>query len=317
MEPTRAIRIDHMPLRNIGFLLALPIVPMSAQITPPRILSRVAEEAEVFRQNLPNALAQEILVQRAVLPPPRFRPRMGAAALAPIPERIQVHEIVSEYTVGPLQQSPGSNLVEWRQIVSVDGRTIQSPEAARRTLTLNLKSPDEGLRKRMLEGFARYGLVDVATDYGLILLAFDKRGLARMSAAEAGSGWIGAEEATAIRWRQTSPEGGELAFRGRQVARTPLEGILWVRRSDGLPLRIDAWAEYSDANRTIRDEASVDYILSPHGFLTPASVLHHHLVDGRLMTENYFRYEPFKLFSANTELKFTELPEISAPGKKK
>ena len=307
-----------MPLRAIVLFLTLHVLPACAQVNLAQMLSRVAEEAEVFQQNMPNTLTQEMLVQRTILPPPRFRPRIGSATVASANVRLQVREVVSEYTVAPLRKADSSNLVEWRQIVAVDGRTIQSPESARHALSLSLKSPDERLRKRMLEEFGRYGLVDVATDYGLILLAFTKRGLAQMNTSEAGEAWIGAEQAAAIHWRQTSPEGGELAFRGRQVARTPLEGILWVRKDDGLPLRVQAWAEYSAGDRTIRDQASIDYVLSPHGFLTPASVLHRHLVDGKLMTENLYRYEPFKVFSADTELKFTDLPEMPpAPAKKK
>ena len=81
---------------------------------------------------------------------------------------------------------------------------------------------------------------------------------------------------------------------------------------------MQVWAEYPAADRTIRDQASIDYVLSPHGFLTPASVLHRHLVDGKLMTENLYRYEPFKVFSADTQLRFTDLPEMPpTPEKKK
>jgi hypothetical protein len=306
-----------MPRRSIVLVFILLTMPAYTRIGLSQMLSRVAEEAEVFQQNLPNTLTQEVLVQRTVLPPPRFRPRIGAAAVTSTNLRIQVREVVSEYTVAPLRKADRSDLVEWRQIVAVDGRAIQSQESARHALSLNLKSPDERLRKRMLEEFGRYGLVDVATDYGLILLAFTKRGLAQMSTSEAGEGWIGAEQAVAIHWRQTSSEGGELAFRGKQVARTPLEGVLWVRKDDGLPLRVTVWAEYSDAHRTIRDEASIDYVLSPHGFLTPASVLHRHLVDGVLMTENLYRYEPFRVFSSDTKLRFTDLPDTPSAAEKK
>jgi len=310
----------YLTLRSLvwlGTILPLTVSPARAEADLSQLLSRVAEEAEVFQQNLPNAITREVLEQRTILPPSRFRLRVGAAALTAPAERLVVREVVSEYTVAPLTQAENSNLVEWRQIVSVDGRTIQTPEAARRTLTLNVKSPDDRLRKRILQDFEKYGLVDIATDYGPILLAFTKRGLSQMSTAEAGTAWVGAEEAIAIHWQQRSPEGGELAFRGRQVARTPLEGILWVRKGDGLPLRVNVWAEYSDPKHVIRDEASVDYVVSPHGFLAPASVVHHHLVDGRLMTENLYRYEPFKLFRAETQLKFTDIPELPPPAKKK
>ena len=104
-----------------------------------------------------------------------------------------------------------------------------------------------------------------------------------------------------------------LEFSGKQAVRRALQGTLWVRKSDGLPLRVQAWTEHAQSNQTIRDEATVDYTLSPHGFLTPASVVHRHLVGGQLMTENLYRYEPFKLFTADAEIKFTELPEPASP----
>ena len=71
--------------------------------------------------------------------------------------------------------------------------------------------------------------------------------------------------------------------------------------------------EYIDSasKHEIRDEGTTDYVLSPHGFLTPASVLHRHRVDDRLITENLYRYEPFKLFGADTDIKFTEVPDAA------
>ena len=303
-----------MPLIRAALLAML----LSAQVPPPQptlpeILARVAEEAEVLEQNAPKALTQETLEQRAQIFPPRSLLRVGkAATLAPKP-RLLVREIVSEYSVGTLKESNSPDLVEFRQVVSVDGRRVQSAASARHALSLGIHSADDRVRKRMLEDFAKHGLVDVATDYGLILLAFTKRGLENMQVKPAGAARVGAEDALVLSWQQTSTTGGELEFFGNQSVRRPLQGILYVRKSDGLPLRVQAWAEHPDAKRTIRDEATVDYALSTHGFLMPASVVHRHLVDGQLKTENLYRYEPFKLFSADAEIKFTEVPDTPPP----
>jgi hypothetical protein len=283
------------------------------QPTLPEILARVAEEAEVLEQNAPKALTQETLEHRTLVRAPHPGIRVGKAATVTPKPKLLVREIVSEYSVGTLQESSSPALVEFRQVVSVDGRRVQSAEHARHALSLGIQSPDDRVRKRMLEDFAKHGLVDVATDYGLILLAFTKRGLQNMQVKPAGETRVGTEEALVFSWRQTSAAGGELEFFGNQSARRPLQGMLYVRKSDGLPLRVQAWAEHSDAKRTIRDEAAVDYALSTHGFLMPASVVHRHLVDGELKTENLYRYEPFKLFSAEAEIKFTEVPETPPP----
>jgi hypothetical protein len=291
-----------------------------AQPSLPDLLSRIAEEAEILQQNAPKSLTQETLEQRALMPASRFRPRIGTKATATVdPPRLVVRQIVSEYSVGTLKDSTVQNLTELRQVISVDGRKVQSAASARHALSLGITSPDDRIRKRMLEDFARHGLVDIATDYGIFLLAFSKRGLEHMTVALAGEEPVGADAAWVLNWKQTSPEGGVLEFLGNQASRYALQGRLLVRKSDGLPLRIQSWSEHFQGLLTIRDEATVDYIQSTHGFLTPASVVHRHMVDGKVITENLYRYEPFKMFSADAEIKFTELetpPPPPAPIKK-
>src|ERR1035437_10723863 len=153
----------------------------SEQPSLPELLSRVAEEAAMLQQNAPKSLSREVLEQRALMPPTRFRPRIGNKANAVVrAPRLLVREIVSEYSVGILKESVVQNLTELRQVISVDGRQIQSPERARHALSLGITSPADRIRKRMLEDFAAHGLVDIATDYGIILLAFNKRGLENM-----------------------------------------------------------------------------------------------------------------------------------------
>jgi hypothetical protein len=301
----------------------------TAQPSLPDLLSRIAEEAEALQQNAPKSLTQEVLEQRALMPSTRFRPRVGNKATATVPPpRLVVRQIISEYSVGTLKDSTVQNLTELRQVISVDGRKVQSVERARHALSLGITSPDDRLRKRMLEDFARHGLVDIATDYGILLLAFSKRGLANMKVVLAGEQQVGADAAWVLKWQQTSPDGGMLEFLGNQASRVALQGRLLVRKSDGLPLRIESssehprdatsillqtWSGHPQASLRVRDEATIDYVQSAHGFLTPASVIHRHLVDGKVITENLYRYEPFKMFSADAEIKFTELETPSPP----
>jgi hypothetical protein len=292
------------------FLAASAVSPANAQNSLDPLLTRVAEEAEAFQQNIPKTLTQETLEQRSVMPPSRFKPRIGTAASEAPKVRLRVREIVSEYSVAGLTDTESRDLVEFRQVISVDGKKVQSAESARRALSLGMKSADDRIRKHMLEEFAKFGLVDIATDYGLILLAFSRRGLENMQFEPAGESQIGADAVSILNWKQKTAAGGELEFHGRQATHRALAGKLWVRQSDSLPLRVEAWAESVDvAKHAIRDEATVDYVRSSHGFLTPASVAHRHLVDGKLMTENLYTYEPFKLFSSDAEIKFTELPD--------
>jgi hypothetical protein len=300
-------------IRIVALLLCVfAAAEAQSPLTLDQILSRVSEEASVLEQNAPKALTQETLEQRARMGPSRFHPRVGKAATEAPKLRLRVREIVSEYSVGPLKESESRNLLEFRQVISVDGRKIQSAESARHALSLGVHSPDDRIRKRMLEDFARYGLVDIATDYGMILLAFTKRGLEHVELTLGGEERVGTDDALVLKWRQTSEESGELEFHGKQATRLALAGSLWVRKSDGLPMRVSAWAEHVDAAKhRVRDEATVEYAMSPHGFLTPLSVVHRHLLDGQLITENLYRYEPFKLFAADSDIKFTAVPDPS------
>jgi hypothetical protein len=294
-------------------VISAEVFAASPTLSKEKILARVAEEAEVFQENIPNTLTQETLNQRAALPPSRFRPRVGSAAVQAPRPRVQVRQIVSEYSVGTFKETGSHDLHEFRQVVSVDGRAVQSAESARHALSLGVHSEDDRIRKRMLEEFARYGLVDIASDYGLILLEFSKRGLENLDIQPGQTANIGTEAAEALVWKQKSEAGGELEFAGKRAVRQPLQGILWVRETDGLPLRVEAWAEYTDRNHVVRDQATVDYSLSVHGFLTPVSVVHRHSIDGHLITENLYHYQPFRKFSSDAEIKFTEVPDTPPP----
>ena len=261
--------------------------------------------------NITQTLTVETLEQRSTRPPSRFQPRAGTGSGAPA-GRSTVRQIVSEYSVGTLKETGSGDLHEFRQVISVDGRPVQTEANARRSLSLGIQSQSDRVRKRMLEQFAKFGLVDVAVDYGLILLEFTRREWNNLQFGPAVESRVGTQTVIVLAWKQLSAAGGELEFHGRQALHESLQGRLWMRKSDGLPLRVEAWAELPDGSHRVRDQATVDYVMSQHGFLTPASVVHRHLVDGQVMTENLYRYEPFKMFSADAEIKFSEIPEPPA-----
>ena len=86
-----------------GGVFLLGLATAAAAQTLPEILSRVSEEAEVFRHIAPQVLAEETLTQRALKNPGRFHPRVGAVAAKPLTPNRQTREIVSEYSFGTLQ----------------------------------------------------------------------------------------------------------------------------------------------------------------------------------------------------------------------
>jgi hypothetical protein len=291
--PPRSIRL----LVAAALLIAAPAA-RSASLDP--LLAGTIRAADEYQKSAPRLVTTEILHQTCFNRPPHGFITVGAAAL--VSAHFLTHDLVSEYTVGHLKGSPPAELVELRELVSMDGNPIRTSVAARRALSQDVQSGEERVRKQLLEEFTKLGLADVATDYGTILLAFTSKGIASLKITPDGEGFVGTEESVRLSWIQT--EGGALEFRGRKVARRPMQGAIWIRKSDGMPLRISATFEHDEPQHRLRDDATVDFVKSMLGFPTPVTVAHRHYVDGQPLTENLYTYEPFHLFTTDTNIRY-------------
>lgn len=291
-------------MRSGPFLLVLATIAVAAPDQPlDQVLSRVSEEAEVFRMTAPKVLAREKLVQRAVKPPRRFHPRLGNAALAPPKPQYRTREVISEYAFATLNESPGV-LHEFRQVISVDGRPILTEEKARKTLTSDLRSEDDEAKKRILENFEKHGLTGAAADFGQVLLLFTRHRLKDYAFAWAGYEQVGSDHARVVSFKQTGGAGSLVIFDKRAAIHRPLEGRLWVRGRDGLLLRIEVTSRRQEQGTEISDQAQVDYLMSPQGSLLPASVTHRQMRGTLLVVENNFQYSGFRMFQADADIKF-------------
>ena len=271
--------------------------------TLPQILSRVEEEAGVFRHVAPSILSEETLTQRALKAPPRFHPRVGAAATQPPQPVRQTREIVSEYSFGTLKGAPES-LHEFRKVISVDGKTIARAAVARHSLALGLASASDHDRKRMLEDFQKYGLTTAVVDFGPLLLLFANGQEAHYHFELAGEDRIGADRVKIVSYTQTSGPDRMLVFQGHRAIHQPIAGRIYARVPDGLPLRITIVESRQDGKSVYRDEAVVDYTPNAQGFLAPAAVTHKGFAGQQLLVEDEFRYGTFHKFGADAAIKF-------------
>jgi hypothetical protein len=291
-------------MRSGLLLLVLATIAVAAPDQPlEQVLSRVSEEAEVFRMTAPKVLAREKLVQRAVKPPRRFHPRLGNAALAPPKPQYRTREVISEYAFATLKESPGV-LHEFRQVISVDDRPVLTEEKARRTLTSGLRSDDDAAKKHILESFEKHGLMGAAADFGQLLLLFTRHRLKDYEFAWAGEGQVGSDHARIVSFKQTGGAGSLVIFDQRSAIHQPLEGRLWVRDGDGVPLRIEVTSHRDDHGTAISDQAQVDYLMAPQGYLLPASVTHRQTRGALLVVENNFQYSGYRMFQADADIKF-------------
>ncbi len=268
------------------------------------MLRRLSEEAEAFARVAPKVIGQEVLRQKARRPPARFRPRIGQDALKPPAARFQTREIVSEYGYSSFQESPEA-IHEFRQVVTVDAKAVAPAEKARQLLIRGVKSADDKLKNRLLRDFERHGLHGSATDLAPMLLLFTRRQLENYEFTRDGEENIGADPAVRIAYRQKAGPAAVTIFAGRDAVRLPLQGHIWARASDGLPLRIRIHTAGAEKDTPVERTITVDYVLSPHGALLPVSVLYIESMHGETTVENRYEYRDFKMFKVESELKFT------------
>jgi hypothetical protein len=285
-------------------LLAIWPVCLAAEDPLQAALKRISAQAATFRSAAPKMIARETLVQRALKSRRhRFPVTIGSNTQQPVPADFVTREIVSEYGFAALKSAPGA-LHEFREVITVDGRHVATEAKARRSLAAGLISDDDRARKRMLESFERHGLVGAATDFGQIILLFSRPRLNRYDFRLAGDQRIGADRARVVVFKEKAAQGSLLVFERRQAIYQPLEGQIWVRERDGLPARVWLRAQRESGGVTMRDEATVDYVQSPHGTIVPASVVHRQFTGSQLTVENVFRYSPFQMFAAEAEITF-------------
>jgi hypothetical protein len=273
-----------------------------------RILERLAEEAEAFLRIAPLTLSEETLVQRVSRAPSLIR-RQPAASQGQKPGLgFRTRQIVSEYGYSTFAESPNV-LHEIRQVISVDGKQVRKRDPGRLTLSLRSGSKDDRVKRRLLKEFESFGLTSAAVDLGQIILLFTRRRLADYEFELNGCGALPPEYAVILEFHQISGYGAVTVFEGRDARREPVQGELWARESDGLPLRIVIQTLRGQEGHRLRNEATVDYAMSPHGALLPFSVTHRELLDDRMETESICRYAPFRRFSSESQIKFEEIKE--------
>jgi len=270
--------------------------------TLPEILDRISEEAEVFHRVAPQVLSEETLTQRA-LQAPKFHLRIGPAATQPAEAVWQTREIISEYSFGTLKDGSEA-LHEFRQVTSVDGQTVSSAASARHSLALGLASADDHARKRMLEDFQKHGLTTAVVDLGPLLLLFTRRQMANYHFELGGEERIGADGVKVVTYKQVAGPGRMLVFAGRRAMHQAIEGRIYVRVPDGLPLRVTLVESREVGGTAFRDEATVDYTLNANGFVAPVAVTHREYAGDQLVVEDEFRYGAFRKFGADSAIKF-------------
>ncbi|MBM3734262.1 MAG: hypothetical protein FJW39_00615 [Acidobacteria bacterium] len=293
---------------------SLALLPLAFQAAPPgdqirKTLVRVSEEAEAFYQAAPRVVSREKLSHKGRRTPKRFQARPGASA-ADIPAAgYHQRELVSEFGFGFFRDSP-DDLREFRQVVEVNGRPVVKPEKARQTLAFNMTSENDRSRKKMLEDFEKHGLIGAASDLSQAILLFRRGKLEQLEFSYVRSDVAGVDAALVYRYKQTSGDGMRV-YDDKALQRPKMEGELWVRRRDSVPLRITFDILTEEYKQPVKHWAEVDYEPSRmHGILLPGRVRYRRWLKDELMVENTAVYSGYRMFKVEAGITFTPAEEV-------
>lgn len=282
-----------------GLTLLCFALVLRADDSTQKLVKRLGDEAEAFQKIAPQLVGRETLHQRA-LAPPRFKMRVGDAAKQPQAADWKDHEIVSEYAFALL----GRQIHELRQVTSVDGKQVAGEKKAQDALAKLVAANDDERKKRALQQLEKYGLKGGATDFGQILLLFSRGNVERYEFTRAGPRLMGTVATQVFHYQQLDGQQALTVFRGNSgtagatTERLSVQGEIWVREEDGLPVRITMTASDNNTENTLREEATVDYAMSEFGTLLPLETTQRELRGGEEVVENKFSYRDFHRFEA-------------------
>jgi len=305
-------------LRGLTVTLAMPAFALlsaanaadRAEITRSAI-ARLSQEAGAFQRISPSLLGKETLQQRAKkAAPARFRPRVGQAAKTPPPPVWQDRQVVSEYAFVELA-GESETLHEIRKVLSVDGHPVTAKKGEE-SLARIISLKDDQRERELLKEFEKYGLAGAVTDFGPLLMLFTPSEIDHYGFNFKGEQMLGSTKAFVLKYSQIDGPEPFTIFESASKDNHPqdqprhvrVQGEVWVRQDDYLPLRITVAVSEGDGASAVREGAAVDYASSQFGVLVPAAVDHKEFLGGQLSVQNSFVYKDFHRFAADSQINF-------------
>lgn len=285
---------SSFPLLFASLILHLPMLG----VEDPRVreaLYRVSQEASQLWQVAPGFIGRETLNQKE-LARKHTRFRVGPEAAGGIEPMYQTREIVSFYGLGAFKGSPEA-LREFRESYAVDGGPVEDQTKAREKFAALLTSGDNSAKQASIVEFEKQCLAGSATDFGQLLLLFAKANVEKYAYEFGGDTRLGVDNAWIVQFKQQAGNESLHISDGRKKTAEKLQGEIWVRQGDYLPLRIVLNSTRRHDKNEIRDEAKVDYSVVS-GALLPAALVYRRFLNDELVLETICRYADWQPVAA-------------------
>src|SRR5580658_10432771 len=203
---------------RLAFIAFLPALVLHAQ-TPPVLneyLDALARTAATFAQSAPGLTAQETLDQRGrrgFIETLRGKDDKIKKLDVQLPQDFRTHHVVSSYALAEIGER--RVLHEIRTAVTMDGKSLATPDEARQALASGLQSADDRTKRKLLDDLARNQLEGAATDFGQLILLFKKRLQKDYAFSLVGEQHLGDEPVVVLGYRQISGTQGLTVFNER------------------------------------------------------------------------------------------------------
>ena len=292
-------------MRALLFFLLIPA--LRADERTQKLIDGLSKQADAFQRIAPAILGRETLHHRFLKPPPRFRPRIGEAAKKPLQPTWQERDIISEYAFAALGDSR-QELHEMRRVIAVEGRIVEDEKQAQDSLAKLVTATDDQRKRLALKQLEKYGLRGAAVDFGQLLLLFSRRDVERYEFTFSSTEQVDGLPVSVFRYKQLDGPEAITVFDGDKLLRLRVEGEVWVRSDTYAPLRITLVATQGESGAGLREEATVQYVMSAYGVLLPSTIEQQELRDGQVTSESKFVYANFHKFQTSSDIKFGDVP---------
>ncbi len=269
-------------------LLLLLAVTASAQTqdTHKAAIQRIGFYADQFAKTAPLFTAKETLEQVRLDEKKLMKPHKQGETWPPIIKRT----IVSAYGYA---MTP-TGVREVRQVLTVDGKQVKSSGSLLDALAAGVTAESDEKREQLLLDFEKHGLRGMVIDFAQIILIFSKGATERYEFNYQDTEELNGNLFFVYRFYQIDGPQAVTIFEGKEPVKKKLQGEIWLRRTDLLPVRIVLQTEHTDKSDLVRDITTVDYG-TLGDTLVPGVIQHRQFRQGTLHVEDTFRYSDQKL----------------------